>query len=197
MHGELPWPSIADMTAQQAELYAQITKGKRAAKPSPFRLTADGGRLEGPFNAMLLNPAAGSALQRLGESVRFATNLTDREREIAILEVARNRNCEFEWYAHERCGREIGLTNGELRSLRDAENIETLSENEQAVRQLSAALSINTSVDEEKLQDAKTKLASDVIMDVIVLVGYYGILSMSLRIWKTPLPVSEPLSLLD
>lgn len=49
----------------QRELYQAIAGGARAATTA-FRLTDDDGVLEGPFNAMLLHPPLGDALQRLG-----------------------------------------------------------------------------------------------------------------------------------
>jgi hypothetical protein len=49
----------------QRAVYDAITGGPRAAGRA-FRLTGDDGSLEGPFNAMLLHPPLGNALQELG-----------------------------------------------------------------------------------------------------------------------------------
>ena len=38
-------------------------------------LTDEGGRLEGPFNAMLFSPAVGHALQALGGALRYQGTL--------------------------------------------------------------------------------------------------------------------------
>ena len=48
---------------QQRALYELISAGPRAAGPQAFRLVDDDGALEGPFNAMLLCPVLGTALQ--------------------------------------------------------------------------------------------------------------------------------------
>ncbi len=50
--------------------------------------------------------------------MRFGLTLTDRVREIAILEVARHARSEFEWYAHVRIGRAAGLTAAEVEAVR-------------------------------------------------------------------------------
>ena len=92
-------PSALD--AEQRSLYDAIAGGRRAQGPQLFRLADAGGRLEGPFNAFLLQPRLGSALQALGASVRYDTGLDDRCREIAILVVAAHWRSDFEWYAHE------------------------------------------------------------------------------------------------
>ncbi len=109
----------AALDPEQRALYEAIAGGRRAQGPQLFRLTDDDGALEGPFNAFLLQPRLGGALQALGSSVRYDTELSDRAREIAILVVAVHWHSDFEWYAHEAVGRHAGLTDDELAALRD------------------------------------------------------------------------------
>jgi len=66
------------LDAEQRSLYDAIAGGRRAQGPQLFRLADADGRLEGPFNAFLLQPRLGSALQALGASVRYDTGLDDR-----------------------------------------------------------------------------------------------------------------------
>lgn len=56
----------ADLDAEQRALYDAITGGPRASGPQHFALTSDDGALRGPFDAFLLSPAVGGALQGLG-----------------------------------------------------------------------------------------------------------------------------------
>ena len=93
------------LDAEQRALYDAIAGGRRAQGPQLFRLADADGRLEGPFNAFLLQPRLGSALQALGASVRYDTGLDDRCREIAILVVAAHWRSDFEWHAHQAVGR--------------------------------------------------------------------------------------------
>lgn len=58
-HGLLPWPTPAELGTAATEVYSAITKGPRAAGPQHFRLSDPQGRLEGPFNAMVLAPSVG------------------------------------------------------------------------------------------------------------------------------------------
>ena len=115
-------PSALD--AEQRSLYDAIAGGRRAQGPQLFRLADPEGRLEGPFNAFLLQPRLGSALQALGASVRYDTGLDDRSREIAILVVAAHWRSDFEWYAHEAVGRAAGLGDAELAALREGRHAE-------------------------------------------------------------------------
>ena len=115
-------PSALD--AEQRSLYDAIAGGRRAQGPQLFRLADAEGRLEGPFNAFLLQPRLGSALQALGASVRYDTGLGDRCREIAILVVAAHWRSDFEWHAHAAVGRAAGLGDAELAALREGRHVE-------------------------------------------------------------------------
>ena len=115
----IPKLEPAALDEDQRVLYDAIAGGRRAQGPQMFRLADSEGRLEGPFNAFLLQPRLGSALQALGSAVRYDTGLDDRCREIAILIVAAHWESEFEWYAHEAVGRSVGLGDAELAAVRD------------------------------------------------------------------------------
>jgi 4-carboxymuconolactone decarboxylase len=110
----LPKIAPGSLGGEQRHLYDAITGGRRAEGPQLFRLADDEGCLEGPFNAFLLQPRLGSALQELGSAVRYGTGLSDRCREIAILAVAAHWESEFEWYAHTAVARAAGLGDTEL-----------------------------------------------------------------------------------
>jgi len=110
----IPKLEPATLDEDQRALYDAIAGGRRAQGPQLFRLADSEGRLEGPFNAFLLQPRLGSALQALGSAVRYDTGLDDRCREIAILIVAAHWESEFEWYAHEAVGRSVGLGDADL-----------------------------------------------------------------------------------
>ncbi len=103
-----------DLDPEQRALYDDIVGGPRGAGPQHFPLTTRDGALTGPFGVMIHGPALGRPLQELGSAVRYATGLTDRVREIAILAVAAATGSAFEQHAHERVGRAVGLTDVEL-----------------------------------------------------------------------------------
>ena len=115
----IPKLDPSSLDDEQRSLYDAIAGGRRAQGPQLFRLADEEGRLEGPFNAFLLQPRLGSALQALGSSVRYDTGLDDRCREIAILVVAAHWRSGFEWYAHEAVARSAGLGDAELAAVRD------------------------------------------------------------------------------
>jgi alkylhydroperoxidase family enzyme len=190
-HGRLPWFHPDELDAERRAVYDAIAGGPRAAGPQVFRLTDDRGRLEGPFNAMLASPGLGMALQELGAAVRYRTALTDRSREIAVLTLAALRRSDFEWYAHERVGRRAGLTEEELAALRAGRAPATLSDVERAVLDVSRSLAVDGDLDEQAYATAEAVLGQDTLVELVLLVGYYDLLALSLRVFRTPLPAGE------
>ncbi len=187
-HGRLPWYGPAGLDAEQRALYDRIAGGPRAQGPQAFPLTDDEGRLNGPFNAMLVSPDIGTAVQEVGAAIRYRSSLSAREREIAILEVSVVRRCEFEWYAHERIGRAAGLAGEELRALLHALPVVTFDAREAMVRIVVRDCIVERSLSDRVMADAERLLGTRALVDCITLAGYYDLLSLSLTVWQTPLP---------
>jgi hypothetical protein len=106
--GRLPLLAPEAPTGEQREVYDAVAVGPRAAGSS-FGIMDKAGRLLGPYNAMLHSPAVGMPLQELGAAVRFRSGFSPREREIAILLVAKRWRSDFVWYAHKDRVADAGL----------------------------------------------------------------------------------------
>ena len=187
-HGRLPWLAPQDLDADARRLYERIVGGPRTQVPRAFPLTDEAGRLNGPFNAMLLSPEVGSALQELGAAIRYRSTLSPRAREIAILEVSVLRHSSFEWYAHVRVGEQAGLTAAEIAALRDGLPAPTLDATESLMRELVRELVRERDLDDATFAAASQQLGNRALMELVALVGYYDLLALSLRVWRTPLP---------
>lgn len=190
-HGRLTWFAPQDLDGDQRRLHEDISGGPRASGGSPFPLTDDHGRLEGPFNAMLIHPGIGDAVQTLGARIRYGSALSDRERELAILRVAALAHSEFEWYAHERVGRAVRLTEAEMTGAAASTAPDSLSVAEQTVLHVVTGLVDHGDLDDTSFARAEHVLGTRRLADLVVLVGYYQLLALSLRVWRTPLPEHE------
>ena len=196
-------PSALD--DDQRVLYDAIAGGRRAQGPQLFRLADSRGRLEGPFNAFLLQPRLGSALQALGSAVRYDTGLDDRCREIAILIVAAHWESEFEWYAHEAVGRSVGLGDAELAAVRDGRYTEltaardgrravqdgrpaALAAREAVVARTVAALAARGDLSDAEYREAVDHIGTPGLFELLTLVGYYATLALQLRVFRVPAP---------
>lgn len=181
-----------ELTEDQRTVYQAIAGGRRAQGPQLFRLRDADGGLEGPFNAFLLQPRLGGALQAVGSAVRYETALSDRAREIAILLVAAHWDSGFEWYAHEAVGRHVGLTDTELDALRTTDSA-TLAAAftdpvERAVATCTHHLLVDGDLGDEAFADAVAVLHPSGIFELTTLVGYYATLALQLRVFRVATP---------
>jgi 4-carboxymuconolactone decarboxylase len=183
----LPKLAPGDLSEEQRALYDAIAGGRRAQGPQLFQLVDDAKCLEGPFNAFLLQPRLGTALQAVGTSVRYETSLSDRAREIAILVVSVHWDSDFEWYAHEAVGRHVGLTSEELEDLR-AGRFDRFAGEEAAVARTAASLVAQGDLDDATYEAAVQDLGLAQVFELTTLVGYYATLALQLRVFRVGLP---------
>jgi 4-carboxymuconolactone decarboxylase len=180
--------AAAELDADQRALYDAITAGPRSRGPQLFALTDTDGGLVGPFNAMLLSPPLGEALQKLGAAVRYRSALTDRAREIAILVVAREWDCAFETYAHEAIGRSVGLDEADLTAVRDRRPEALGDDHERLVATTTLALAARTDLTDEEYAAARDGLGERAVFELTTLIGYYATLALQLRVFQVGVP---------
>ncbi|SBS71196.1 carboxymuconolactone decarboxylase family protein [uncultured Microbacterium sp.] len=172
----------AALAVDQRRLYDAITTGPRAQGPQHFALTRADGSLTGPFDAFLRAPAVGAALQELGATLRYRTDLDDRSREMAILLVAARWDSTFERESHEAVARGVGVTETEMRALRAAD-LTPFAGRELAVGRTVLAL-LDGDLDDEAWASGVAALGETVIFELTALVGYYATLALQLRVFR-------------
>lgn len=185
MTGRLAAPS--DLSPEQHVLYEAITTGARTSGVQHFDITDAHGNLQGPFGLMLHIPRVGRPLQDLGSALRFQTSLTDREREIAILTVARITDCHFERHAHNAVGAAVGLSSEELDALASG-TFAGADSREEAVTQFAAVLADTAVVRPEDLFE---ELPDEVALEVVAVVGYYRLLAQMMGLYDVGVPTNR------
>ena len=180
----------AHLDQDQRALYEAITAGRRALGTQHFALTDADGHLQGPFGLMLHVPKVGRPLQELGSALRFQTALTEREREIAILTVARLTDSEFERYAHTAVGAAAGLRPDELDALATG-TFSSPDARENAIAELCARLVQQPLV---RPADLVHGLPHELVLELVALVGYYRLLAQMMGLFDvgTPSPSGNP-----
>lgn len=180
MTARIPLSRPDELDPARRAVYEAISGGSRAT--GPFRLTDEQGRLLGPFNAMLLQPAIGDALQRLGAALRYQGELTDRCRELAILTIAAHWRSEFERDAHERVGAAAGLTAAEMAAVRTGDLVPA-DETERAVVAATRALLADADLGADGYERVVDVLGPARLFELTTLVGYYGLLALQMRVF--------------
>jgi 4-carboxymuconolactone decarboxylase len=183
----LPRLTPDQLDGPQRAVYDGIAGGDRAKGVQHFPLTAEDGSLNGPFGVMLHAPGVGAALQELGSTIRFHTDLPTRVREIAILQVAHATGSEFEWWAHERVGRAAGLTEAELMEL-SMGSFRGQDPFEAAAAAFVGNLLTSSTVTDQEFADASGVLSTEQLIDLTVLVGYYRTLAQLMSVFAVGVP---------
>lgn len=173
--GRLPLLEPHTLNAAQRDLYASIAQGPRAT--GPFSIVDPEGRLAGPFNALLHSPSIGSAVEQLGAALRFGGELDARIRELVICTVAAHWGSAYEWYAHQRVAREVGVSDGELEAVRDGRIPDGAPAAETAALELVTALLQERMVGPELYQRVVAHHGPSGLVEICAVVGYYQLLA--------------------
>jgi 4-carboxymuconolactone decarboxylase len=177
-----------DMTPEQAEIYARFTGGRRAAPGAAFSLLHPEGGLIGPPNAWLLSPPLAGVLERVGWTMRYGLELSDRACEIAILLVAFHRDSPFELYAHRRAGQAAGLTDTEIEGLATRTPPEFRCDEERHVFAATPALLDRRTLDDAEYAAAVAGLGQRKLFELVALVGYYDQVATQLSVFGVTAP---------
>jgi 4-carboxymuconolactone decarboxylase len=179
--------TLDTLDPDQQALYDAIA-GSRKGSTLPGRIADEEGRLQGPFNAMLHYPEVGQPLQELGAMLRFRGLLPARPRELVILIVAASWESEFEWWAHVRIGKQIGVTDDEIDAIRTSAPLELDDPVEQAAVDVARATTTRGDLDHDEYVQAQDALGDRMLIEVLTLVGYYALLALQMRVHRVPLP---------
>jgi hypothetical protein len=175
-----------DMTDEQAEIYARFTGGKRAG--AAFSLVHPEGGLVGPPNAWLLSPPLARVFERIGWTMRYELQLSDRACEIAILLLAFHRDSPFELYAHRRAGRAAGLTDTEIEGLATRTPPAFRSDQEQLVFATTLAILDRKTLDDAEYTASVAVLGERGLFELVALLGYYDQVATHLAVFGVEPP---------
>jgi 4-carboxymuconolactone decarboxylase len=147
--------------------------------------------MRGPFEAWLRSPGLADRAQELGAYCRFGTELKGDARELAILLAGKRWRAQFEFWAHSRLGREAGLEEAVIEAIRVGERPDLEREDLRIIYDL-----VTEHFETNRLSEATYRRAVEVLgerglVDVIGIVGYYGLVSMTLNVFEVGLPKGE------
>lgn len=187
----LPIIHPTDFTPAQQRIFDSITGGKRSAVSSTGSpLTTDGG-LRGPFNALLYSPILGDAVQRVGEAVRFEGTLPPQLRELAILTVAAEWQANFEWWAHARIARDVGLDAAVIAGVKEGKLPTDADAQQQLIHRFARTVIEQHRVPDALYAEAINAFGESKVVELVILLGYYTLVAMTLNVFAVPVPDGE------
>jgi 4-carboxymuconolactone decarboxylase len=133
-----------------------------------------------PYRAYIRNPDLAPRLTALSEYLRWHTSLPPRLSELAILITARQWTAQYEWFAHYPLALKAGLDQKVVDAIALGKRPDNMKDDEAALYDLATALYVDRKVSDPVYKAALEKFGERGIMDIIGIIGYYGLTSMTL-----------------
>lgn len=178
-------------TPEQRAIIDAILGGDRARDRTMLDLVDERGGLAGPFNAWVHRPDLGEFIHPLGERLRYHGQLPAAAREIAILAVGAKWMAEFEWWAHARVARREGVDEGVLNAILAGERPSLADPVERLAYDLAVDLLQRGRIERKSYEEARERIGESGLVELVVLVGFYCMVSFALNAFEVPLPPGE------
>jgi 4-carboxymuconolactone decarboxylase len=175
----LPELSDAGMSAEQRRVASEIASGPR-------------GVVQGPLLAWLHSPGLADRAQALGAFCRYGSSLPARLSELAILTTGSYWQAGFEWHVHAPIGIKAGLDPAAVEVLRGGGTPDFPQEDERAVWRFAHHLLHDRAVPDDVYATAEQLLGATAVVDLVGVLGYYGLISMTIKAFGVPVPEGEP-----
>ena len=175
----IPNLTPASMTEAQKEVVNLLSSGPHQ-------------RVVGPFPVWLQSPELAKRARALSEYLRFQSAPSKRHAEIAILITGRHWKAEYEFYAHAELARKAGVEEHIIRALAAGKRPELSRADDQAVYDLCTELLNTRRVREATYQRALDTFGMQTLVDLVAIVGYYCMVSLTLNAFEAQLPHGEP-----
>jgi 4-carboxymuconolactone decarboxylase len=166
--------SVEQMTAEQQAGYRLLVDGSR-------------GRLPGPYRVWVHNPNLVQALEPLGTHFTPGnSSLSEREREITVLVICSKWGSVYPTNAHERRGKEVGLPADLVEAIVAGQPVDLSDARERVVYDVAQALTHGRLIPQDLYDRALQALGHESITDMIVLIGYYTCVSLTMNFYAVP-----------
>ncbi|HLY44062.1 MAG TPA: carboxymuconolactone decarboxylase family protein [Stellaceae bacterium] len=163
------------LDATQRRVFNECKAGPRGSVPPPVHV-------------WLQSPGLAEHAHKLGAHVRFGTDFTPKQTEIAILMTARYWTAQFEWAAHVRLGLQAGLSQEQIDAIGERRTPAFADPDDQLVYDFCRDYYADHRVDEETYQRVVTRWGDKGIVDLAGLIGYYSFVSVTLNTFEVPTP---------
>ena len=174
----LPELDPAKFSPEQKKVHEAILAGPR-------------GKVVGPLKVWLNNPGLAEHAQALGAYARFNSSLPPRLSELAICVTGAFWKAEFEWYAHAPLAIKAGIDPAAIEAIRTGATPKFTKADEQVIYDFAIELINKRRVSDATFARAKKELGQTSVIDLVGIIGYYSLVSVTLNAFELPLPDGE------
>jgi len=160
---KLPYVSRDELPEDKRHVYDRIAQTR--------------GSVDHIFRLLLNSPDAAEVATSVGEYIRYRSPLDPAVREISILSVARELDCEYEWAQHEPIARRDGVSDHTIESIRSGRAPMGVPAKDGVYVQGVKELVRGGSLSEPTYKAIEHLLGPSQTLDYLVLVGYYSMLA--------------------
>jgi 4-carboxymuconolactone decarboxylase len=171
----LPHLPYEDMSADQKRIHDEIAAGPR-------------GKVVGPLRVWLHSPKLADRAQKLGAYARYHSTLPPDLSELAILVIASLWRADFEWSSHVGPARVAGIPDAVIEAIRTGAEPAFEDGKARAVYAVSCELHKTRALSDETYMDAEAALGRQGLVDLVGILGYYTLVSMTLKAFAVPAP---------
>jgi 4-carboxymuconolactone decarboxylase len=169
----LSGPDPATYSARQKAIHEAIASGPR-------------GGVRGPLAIWMHRPELAARAQDLGRYCRYDTSLDPRLSELAILTMARHWGAEYEWAAHKPEALKAGLSPDVIEAIRVRTAPDFADAEERVVHAVCRAVLETRELSDALYAEAIETLGAERLVDLVGVLGYYTLISMTLNVFRVP-----------
>jgi 4-carboxymuconolactone decarboxylase len=164
-----------NLNEEQARIYKDIASGPR-------------GGVRGPLAVWLHRPGLADTAQALGRYCRYDTSLDPQLSELAILTTARIWDAGYEWAAHVPHARKAGVPDDVIDALAADRDPDFATAEEGVVYRVTRELNLTRKISDALYAEALDCLGQDRLIDLIGVLGYYSLISMTINAFEVDPP---------
>ncbi len=171
----MPELDPATLTPEQRVVYDEIAGGPR-------------GQVRGPLAVWLRRPGLAARAQELGRYCRYDSSLNKQLSELAILVTARAWSAEFEWFAHKKHALDAGVSPEIVEAIRTCQVPVFHDAEQRAVYDVAVAMCTHRRLHKALYASALATLGEGRLVDLIGVLGYYSLISMTINAFEVDVP---------
>jgi AhpD family alkylhydroperoxidase len=162
------------------------------AEPVAQRMAARrGGELSSLDKLLLHSPPVADGWNELLGALRHKSSLSADLRELAILRVAVLNNAAFEWVAHKEAARRAGVTDAQIDALYDMDPNQHFDYRQNLVLELADTSTFGVEIPDLLFQQVRAEFSEREIVELMVTIGGYAMVSRFLVALQVPPPEGE------
>lgn len=142
------------------------------------------GGVRGPFRVLLQSPEVAGRTGHLGAYLRYESQLAGTDRELAILTVAREFDCAYEWAAHTPIARDEGVREAAIHVIATNDTTAGLTEAESTIVEYGRELFRETRITSDTYQAAADRFTDQQLIELTATMGYYALLACMLNAFE-------------